>query len=687
MSPEQAEGKKVDHRSDIFSLGIIFYEMATGRRPFEGDTTASILSSILKDQPQSATELNPELPKALARVIRICLVKDPDHRYQTAKDIRNELEELKQEVDSGEVLEKAPLRIPSKTRRSLTAAVVAGIAAIGIAAFFLLRTESAPQAGSFTRLTAQPGREQWPRISPDGRSVVYASDVEGNYDIYLLRVGGLNPINLTEDCLEDDTHPAFSPDGETIAYHSERDGGGLFLMGATGEFIKRLSDTGFYPSWSPDGRQIAVATGGSPPGSQRGISRLQVIDVATGAKRDIDVERNAILPSWSPNGYRIAFFAEWDIWTVGPEGGDSVQVTRGEPRDQGPAWSPDGRFLYYSSDRAGSSNIWRVRINETTGETRGEPEAVTSGASGRRESISISDDGSQIAFAERSRQFDLYRLELDASTAQLDNPTLLLAGRNALWPDVSPDGERLVFYDGFQQAQEDIGIIHIDGTGYRKLTDDPSPDRHPRWSPDGNWIAFRSRRTDRYEIWLIHPDGSGLQQLTRSEGDEERGSYATWSPDGAFIAYQPGLVMSSIIIPVEASATDSPPGLSQWMEEDSFFIAWSWSPDGKKLAGWRRVTGTGEDAGIVVYSFETGQYEILTDYGRNPVWHPDGRNLLFFDRPEENLVLLDSETGKDRKLVPPSPANFNAASFSPDGRYVYTSKVDGDADIWLLTMN
>ena len=105
MSPEQAEGKTVDHRSDIFSIGIILYEMATGERPFKGDTTASILSSILRDKPASVTELNPDVPRDLSKIIRHCLVKDPEDRYQTAKDLRYELKELKQEVESGEVVE------------------------------------------------------------------------------------------------------------------------------------------------------------------------------------------------------------------------------------------------------------------------------------------------------------------------------------------------------------------------------------------------------------------------------------------------------------------------------------------------------------------------------------------------------------------------------------------------------
>ena len=117
MSPEQAEGKTVDHRSDIFSIGILLYEMATGERPFKGDTAVSILSSILKDTPTSATEVNPAIPRDLGKIIKRCLVKDPEHRYQTAKDVRNELEELKQDVDSGEVLEGVPaVKVKPKRR-------------------------------------------------------------------------------------------------------------------------------------------------------------------------------------------------------------------------------------------------------------------------------------------------------------------------------------------------------------------------------------------------------------------------------------------------------------------------------------------------------------------------------------------------------------------------------------------
>jgi serine/threonine protein kinase len=182
MSPEQAEGKTIDHRSDIFSLGIILYEVATGRRPFQGDTTASILSSILKDTPDSVTDVNPSLPRDLGRFIKRCLVKDTEHRYQTAKDVRNELEELKQDVDSGEVLEgtsvRPAARAPATTKWLLA---VVGVIAIAIVAYLVIgpgpetpETSGLPQ-GEFTRITSQPGIERFPSLSPDGTDIVYAS--------------------------------------------------------------------------------------------------------------------------------------------------------------------------------------------------------------------------------------------------------------------------------------------------------------------------------------------------------------------------------------------------------------------------------------------------------------------------------------------------------------------------------
>ena len=217
MSPEQAEGKAIDHRSDIFSIGIILYEMATGQRPFKGDTNASLLSAIIKDTPASATEVKPSLPRDLAKIIRRCLAKDRTRRYQTATDVRNELEELKQDVDSGEIAE-GPVTASPHIQKKLFWVALSAIAISIVAGAYLLLSRgpdirdpgSAAVEGSFTQVTAQPGEELGPSLSPDGEFIVYDStapgniDVNyhrdsGNIDIYFQRVDGEKPMNLTED--------------------------------------------------------------------------------------------------------------------------------------------------------------------------------------------------------------------------------------------------------------------------------------------------------------------------------------------------------------------------------------------------------------------------------------------------------------------------------------------------------
>ena len=202
---------------------------------------------------------------------------------------------------------------PPRSRWPVAAGGVAALAVIVGAVVFGPRflqqsgkSNQAPLAGveaTFTKLTAQSGVEQFPSLSPDGRWLVYSSGEPGSEDIYLQSVGGQTPINLTKDSTEADTEPAFSPDGERIAFRSERQGGGLFVMGRTGDSPRRITDSGFNPVWSPDGSEVLYVTediGGSPF-SRATTSQLWAVKVATGERRRVS-EGDAVQPSWSLAG-------------------------------------------------------------------------------------------------------------------------------------------------------------------------------------------------------------------------------------------------------------------------------------------------------------------------------------------------------------------------------------------------
>src|SRR6185369_8160552 len=261
-------------------------------------------------------------------------------------------------------------------------ALAAGVA-VGLLAW--RRDDAAPalQPGQIAQLTDLPGSEMFPSLSPDGTFFVYAKSFGGNVDLFLQRVAGGHPINLTANSQADDYQAAFSPDGQQIAFRSDRDGGGIFLMGATGESVRRLTDFGFNPSWSPDGKEIVVATEGAfDPVARVSRSQIFLVDVATGARRSLTVA-DGVQPSWSPHGWRIAFWglaqpgAHRAIWTLPAKGGAPVTVVDDAYYNWSPVWYPDGRFLYFASNRGGSMNLWRVAIDERSGEVHGEPEPIT----------------------------------------------------------------------------------------------------------------------------------------------------------------------------------------------------------------------------------------------------------------------------------------------------------------------
>jgi Tol biopolymer transport system component/predicted Ser/Thr protein kinase len=696
MSPEQAEGKKVDARSDIFSFGSLLYEMVTGRRAFRGDSKIGTLSAILHQEPQPIEGVSPELVKIVGR----CLRKDADRRIQHMDDVTLALEELKSDSESGKLTPGLPA--PARARRRFPSAAVALVALLAtgilVAAiwYWLAGSERETQQeqtslanASFTQLTNQAGEEYYPSLSPDGRFFVYASRAAGNWDIYSQRVGGKNPVNLTRDSREDETQPVFSPDNDFIAFRSEREGGGIFVMGATGESAKRLTEFGYNPAWSPDGEEIVFASRGfEVPTSRQGSSELWVVTFSSGKIRKVDTSLpDLVQPSWSPHGERIAFWSmsmgHRDIWTVAATGGETKRITDDPAMDWNPVWSRDGKFLFFSSDRGGSMNLWRVPIEEKSGKVLGQPEPVTAGGGAvSRQHLSVSRDGSRMAFVERIDKRNLQKVHFDpAGEVVVGQPIWITQGlRQANLPDPSPNGDWVAF-SSLGAAQEDLFLIRTDGTGERQITNDSARDRGPRWSPDGKRIAFFSDRvTGRYQVWAINPDGSDLQQLGENDQPVTRPS---WSPDGMRMAYYG---RGSFVSELGKSWKDHTERLPAFSESESF-NANSWSADGKWLGGvlFKNQSSATNPNGNAIFSLETKRFEKLTDFGWAPVWLGDSRRLLFPYR--DKIYLVDMGSKKVREIFSVDPYTIYSYSLrvSVDDRVIYYALEMNEADIWLMT--
>ena len=485
MSPEQAEGKRVDARSDIFSFGSMLYEMVTGHRAFSGNSSASTLAAVLKEDPKPPTLLAEAVPKELERIILRCLRKDPARRFQITADLKVDLEEVKEESDSAGL---SPERAASpRSRRWAAGAVV--VATILAAAVWALRPqrETALPALKLSPLTTYPGLEYYPSFAPDGNQVAFAwnGEKQDNWDIYVKVVGSGAPQRLTSDPAED-RFPTWSPDGLHIAFSR---GGAIFLFSPPGGPERKLVDfeVSSPMSWSPDGKWIAATqrTTRDRPGG------LFLVPLEGGENVRI-TSRNQPLedksPAFSPDGRRLAFVScssgiSCDVHVLELGTGYSV---KGEPRrltrrgtySSGLAWTPNGQALVFSAALAGATadRLWKVPVADS-----GEPE-----------------------------QLDLFG--------------------NGIWPATSAHGNRLAY----STNELDLDIWIFDKSGSRKHISSTRDDTNAQFSRDGKRIAFVSTRSGVAEIWVANVDGSRCMQLTFSQRDT---GTPRWSPDGRWIAY------------------------------------------------------------------------------------------------------------------------------------------------------
>ena len=691
MSPEQVRGTGVDHRSDIFSFGTVLYEMLAGRPAFVRGSSAETMTAILKEDPPELADSGATVPPAVDVVVRHCLEKNPEERFQSARDLAFDLQRVSSASGPAAAIPKRRVPLPW----ILTAVFAAIAVAAGVAAWRNAHRPAAPTAQpaarTFALLTSQPGVDEFPSLSPDGKTFVFQNGASGKADIYLQRVDGRKAINLTKDSPFGNSQPALSPDGSQIAFRSERDGGGIFVMGATGESVRRLTAFGFNPSWSPDGSELVISTElvEMQPQTRPGFGHLVVVNVQTGATRDL-TRSDGVQPSWSPHGDRIAYWGlrgqggQRDIFTVDPHAANPentiTSITNDESLDWNPVWSPDGRFLYFGSNRDWTMNLWRVAIDEHTGVATGplEPMSLPTQFAGH---FTIARGTGALAYTAPDIIETLWRVPFDPHTLRVTGPaTPILGGAMVVLQnvDVSPDGKHLAFSN--VGTREDVYVVDSDGSNLRQLTNDPQRDRGPTWSPDGNLLYFYSQRSKRYEVWSIRADGSGLRQVSHTTG-------TSWwfprpMPDGRsiYVDNQNGIA----IMKLNADGTAGEPQLLPPIRGAERVLYWPRvSPDGSRFVGTTNSTPIDAQGGgsIWMYSVASKSYEKLAEPGTFPEFLPDGKHVLFVDRGE--LRVVDVDTKAMRPVA--TPHTMRQFAVAPDGRTLYLHERTTDAHIWMMS--
>jgi eukaryotic-like serine/threonine-protein kinase len=686
MSPEQALGKDLDARTDIFSFGTTLYEMSSGTMPFRGDTNAAVFNSILNKAPSAPLRMNPDLPPELERIINKALEKDRDVRYQSAAELRADLKRLKRDTTSGSGV-AAALSSRPRSRWLWMAGTLALLLLLAAATwFYASRNRGATtNALKVVPFTSSSGQKFNPVFSPDGHEIAYTwqGENDNNADIYVKLIGAGTPLRLTTSA-DAEYSPAWSPDGRYIAYirDTSSTASAYYLIPALGGPEHRIAEVihsrqpfiGSWMDWSSDGRYLIVVDKISPQDPHPSILLLSVDD---GQRKVIISPPGPYLssPKLSPDGTMLAYvegtgFLAGDIHVVPVTGGQARRLTSDERTLNGLAWTADGKEIVFASNRGGLAGLWRVPASGGTptlltgaGEDAGEP--------------AISSKGDRLAYVHFRDDSNLWRAPGPNWKGQRPAPIRSVA--SSRWDfdgAYSPDGNRIAFASDRSGTQQ-IWTSNSDGSNQVQLTSlDAANVGSPQWSPDAKTIAFDARLKGYGDIFVMSADGGPPRRLTTESVES---NVPTWSRDGKWIYFSSSRTGSWQIWKVPAAG-----GRASQVTAEGGFNAQE-SSDGKSLYVWReegaiwKMPVQGGNAvlalpGVPDYRWQkvtsTGIY--LVDESTTPA------QVKFFDfatKKSKNITHIDLG-----HRTPPQGFDM-----SPDEKWILYTRIDElDSDIMLV---